>query len=85
MNNETGVFGLLERIPVSGEAIPLAVRHEVQTGPAEIRTTFSGDKPQNYSIVIEKINFSDSNPTKNMVIRVTDPLSWKKQGELFRG
>lgn len=85
MNNETGVFGLLERIPVSGEAIPLAVRHEVQTGPAEIRTTLSGDKPQDYSIVIEKINFSDSNPTKNMVIRVTDPTLLEKTGGIVQG
>ena len=85
MNNETGVFGLLERIPVSGEAIPLAVRHEVETGPAEIRTTLSADKPQSYSILIEKINFSDSNPTKNMVIRVTDPTLLEKTGGIVQG
>lgn len=63
-NDQTGVYGTLNTSPSAHEAVPLALKNEVKTGPATILTTISGDKPQEYNIMIEKVNFSDSAPTK---------------------
>ena len=56
----------------------MAFRQEVKEGPAQILTTVSGNAPQLFDIVIDKISFSQNNPTKNMIIRITDPILLEK-------
>ena len=43
------------------------------------------ETPEAFSIVIEKIAAGDNNPTKNMVIRVTDPKLLEKTGGIVQG
>ena len=85
VNNETGVFGRMKQASYDGFPIPMALRQEVKTGPAQIYTTLSGNKPQKYDIVIEKVNINDQSPTKNMVIKVTDPVLLEKTGGIVQG
>lgn len=85
INSETGVFGTLELDYINPYQIPLGYRQEVEEGPATVLTTVSGNQPQEFQIRIEKVNFSDAAPTKNMVIRITDPKLLEKTGGIVQG
>ena len=88
-NTSTGVYGKASSIPANksswGNPVPVAMRYEVQTGPATILTTVSGSVPKEYDIMIEKIDLSDSSPTKNLVIRITDPELIEATGGIVQG
>ncbi len=84
-NNETGVYGQLKSKPVDHDPIPVCLKQDVQTGPAQIYTTISGTKPQVYDIEIEKVNLNDHSPTKNMVIKITDPDLLEATGGIVQG
>lgn len=83
-NTPVGVFGELEQ-ELTGQALPVAFRQEVQCGPATILATINGTEPQEYSIEIEKINLCALNGTKSMVIRVTDDRLLESAGGIVRG
>jgi len=84
-NTESGIFGQLNSPYFGGDTIPMALKQEVQTGPAVIFSTISGNKPQSFDIVIEKVNYSDVNPTKNMVIKITDEKLLSSTGGIVQG
>ena len=71
--------------PVQCEPVPLATRGEVHTGAATIYTTVEGKQPQAYDIQIERIATTDTNPTKNMVVKVTDPRLLQVTGGIVQG
>lgn len=71
--------------PTDGFTAPVAMKQEISEGPATIFTTLNGSTPKEYQIVIEKISIQDSNPTKNMVIRVTDPELLETAGGIVQG
>ncbi len=83
-NTQTGVFGTLTE-PIDGEAIPIAFKQEVQTGPATVLTTVDGDTPKEYSIEIERINLLDLSGSKAMVIKITDDELLGLTGGIVRG
>ncbi len=85
LNSETGVFGKINETPKKMYSIPLAFKHEVKTGPAQIICTIEGSQSRSYDIVIENVNLSDDSLTKNMVIRVTDPELLDKTGGIIQG
>ena len=90
-NTEAGVFGSLLRYPkISGSGedlgqVPIAFSYELQEGPATILTTIAGSAPQEYDIMIEKLVDSSSEPTRNMVIRITDPRLLEATGGIVQG
>lgn len=84
-NNETGVYGQLKTNPVAHEPIPICLKQDVQSGPAQIYTTISGTKPKAYDIEIEKVNLNDHSPTKNMVVKITDPELLEQTGGIVQG
>lgn len=84
-NNETGIYGECSMPPVQCEPVPLATRGEIHTGAATIYTTVQGKQPQAYDIQIERIATTDTNPTKNMVIKVTDPRLLEVTGGIVQG
>lgn len=85
LNNETGIYGTLNSKITPPVLIPIAFRQEVKASSATILTTLNGSTPQEYDIMIEKVNFGDTNPTKNMVIRITDPKLLAKTGGIVQG
>lgn len=84
-NSETGIYGVADQSPISAQPVPMAVRGEVETGSAMIYTTVEGKVPQAYGIVIERIASGDANPTKNMIIRVTDQRLLDATGGIVQG
>lgn len=87
-NDPTGIYGQINPAAMNwGDAapVPVAMRQEVKAGKAIVRTTIDGSEPEEYEISIERINFSESNPTRNMVIRVTDPRLISRTGGIVQG
>lgn len=82
-NNETGVYGRLTEAP---EGVPADVlpRAQVKAGPVELLVSIDGSGPRAYSARIEKVNSADQ-PTKNLVIRVTDPRLIEATGGIVQG
>lgn len=85
MNRPTGVYGCMESSLPQGSAVPVAMCQEVHTGNATILSTVDGTGPHSYAIRIEKVDYDDSTPTKNMVIRVTDKALLQKTGGIVQG
>lgn len=85
INNETGVFGRLSGKPQADVEMPLAYKNEISEGAASILATVSGNTAQEYDILIERINYNDSNPTKNMVIKIVDPELIRATGGIVQG
>jgi len=84
-NTESGVFGLMDSPPVIGEPIEMAYKQEVKIGPASILATVNGNAPEEYGIVIEKIDYNDKNKVKNMVIKITDRGLLNSAGGIVQG
>lgn len=89
-NNKCGIFGILTADAVNElccgcEEFPLAYRQEVKTGKAEIYSTIDGSTPKKYSAEIESIDYTGSDSTKNMVIRITDKELIEKTGGIIQG
>ena len=85
VNNATGVYGTLSRRPDVTLSLPVAFSYEVKEGKATILTTVSGSQPKEYEVMIERINHSDAETTKNMVLRITDPELLEKTGGIVQG
>ncbi len=84
-NCESGVFATLNREFCSSQPLPIALRQEVATGKALLLCTVDGGEPVYYDISIEAVNLSDANPTKNLVVRITDPDLIEKTGGIVQG
>ena len=83
-NEESGIFGRLDKIDQAKAAIPLGFRQEIQKGKATIYTTIDGKTPKEYEISIEEIRLDGSN-SKNLVIKVTDEELLSKTGGILQG
>lgn len=84
-NTETGVYGTLYQRPLNEEAIPIGLKQQVKEGPAQIITTLDDNQRKYYDIEIERVNYNVNSPTKNMVIKVTDPILIEKTGGIVQG
>lgn len=85
MNEQSGVYGYIEDYSSLNEAIPLAMRQEIKIGKAYIYTTISGTTPEKYEVMIEKIDLSDNEEFKNLIIRITDERLLDKTGGIVQG
>ena len=84
-NTESGVFGVMESPPALDGAIPMAYKQEVEIGPAKIISTIDGNTPKEFDVLIEKIDYSDKNKVKNMVVKITDRELLSKAGGIVQG
>lgn len=85
VNSQCGIFGLGSMPDYEAEAVPMAMRHEVEAGPAVIRCTLSDNTVEEFSVEIEKVSVMQDNPTKNMVVHVTDKTLLEKTGGIVQG
>jgi len=86
-NTECGIFGILpesSQLGAFGEAIPVAQRADVHTGKAAILANCEGDAVCAYEIEIEKL-YGGSAPTRNLMLRVTDPELIALTGGIVQG
>lgn len=82
-NNETGVYGTLDS-PREGTPMDVLSRNQVKPGPVEILASIDGSGPKLYSAEIKKVNPADQ-PTKNLVISVTDKRLLESTGGIVQG
>lgn len=85
VNDKTGIYGSCCYAPAANKPVKTATRSEVHTGNATIYTTVSGSRPQAFDIRIERVAATDANPTKNMIIRITDPKLIELTGGIVQG
>ena len=86
-NTECGIFGILpegSRLEAVGEAIPVAQRADIHTGKAAILANCKGETVCAYEIEIEKL-YGGSAPTRNLMLRVTDPELIALTGGIVQG
>ncbi len=85
-NTEGGIFGkLCENTEIEkNESLPVAKKEEIKRGKATILSNIEGDDVEEYEIEITAIYY-DGEPTKNMLIRATDPRLLAKTGGIVRG
>jgi len=86
LNCEAGVFGSI-RYPFYGdvEPLPVAFKQDVLIGKALVLCTIDDQGPKYYDITIESANLSDSNQTKNLVVRITDEELLARTGGIVQG
>lgn len=84
-NSDAGVYGTMDTIPVTGEAVTTARKQEVHTGPAEILTTIEGNTPRRYEAIIESVDLREDQDVKNLVVRVTDETLLQTTGGIVQG
>ncbi|MCL2107547.1 MAG: SpoIVB peptidase [Oscillospiraceae bacterium] len=85
-NGETGVYGHLAMAPpADGETLPVALKSEIHTGPAQILATVDGNEAQYYDVEITKVSANANARQKNMTIRVTDPRLIASTGGIVQG
>lgn len=85
VNSQAGIFGIGSMPDRQADPVPLAMRHEVEAGPAVIRCTLDSNQVEEFSVEIEKVSIAQDNPTKNMVLHVTDSRLLEKTGGIVQG
>ncbi len=84
-NNRCGVFGKLYHCPANAEAMPMALKQDIETGPAQILCTVDGNTPETYDVMLEEIDYSGTDSTRNMTVCVTDNTLLDKTGGIVQG
>ncbi len=85
-NCSIGIFGDLTNIATSNQpALPVAMAHEVELGPAYIRTVIDNDKIEQFDVKIVKVNKQNKPAIKGMVIEITDPRLLEITGGIVQG
>lgn len=85
-NTEEGIFGVAEENFFKfGEPLEVASASEIKEGKATILCTLEGKSPKEYEIEIVRVLRGSGKSSKNMVIRVTDPILLQKTGGIVQG
>lgn len=84
VNDETGVYGRYTGA-FSGQSCEVAQPQQIALGDAEIWATVSGSTPKSYSVRIERVNMTSSDPNRNLLIKVTDPDLLAATGGIVQG
>ena len=85
-NEQTGLFGILDPQTLSSrQTVETADKSEVREGAATIRCTLDDGEIREYSIEIVRIYRLFGGTTKNMLLRVTDPVLLEKTGGIVQG
>lgn len=83
-NEKEGIFGKLSA-PPEGERVALGHKSEIKKGKAYIRTSTDGEGVEEYEIEITKVSKNGTNPSKGLVIQVTDERLLEKTGGIVQG
>ena len=86
-NTTEGIFGVCdEEIMESScfEPIPIALKQEIELGPAQIICSVTGE-PEFYDVEIAEVNLDGDNINRGIVIRVTDEKLLTLTGGIIQG
>ncbi len=85
-NTNFGVYGTFTASPTHiNESLPIAMKHQIKPGPAQVITSISDNTPQIYNLNIVSINYDHKSPTKNMIIEITDEKLLSQTGGIVQG
>lgn len=86
-NTGFGIYGTLVK-PLPGfsnqNPVPIGLKQEVKPGKAKVRVVLDGVS-KDYAIRIEKVDGSNKNIKKGMILKITDPELLKKTGGIVQG
>ena len=85
-NTACGIFGTLtdHTLYCEENAVETATEEEIHTGKAEILSCVSGDTPQRYEVMIEKVTV-DAEDGRSLTLSVTDSALLEKSGGIVPG
>ncbi len=86
-NTACGLFGTIEgesNAISTQRPVPVAQKDEVRTGNATILANCAGDEVREYAVEIERI-YASAAPTRNLLLRVTDPALLERTGGIVQG
>ncbi|HWT74533.1 MAG TPA: SpoIVB peptidase [Mobilitalea sp.] len=86
-NTYQGIFGIINSGYVQSmntKALEIGLKQEVKKGKAMVRCTVE-DKVEDYDIVIESIDVSNTNHSKGIVLRITDQRLLNLTGGIVQG
>ena len=83
-NTGRGLFGTSHTPPV-GQALEVATRDQIHTGPATILSTVAEESVREYSVEILKIYPNTKTGDRNMLLKVTDPTLLEATGGIVQG
>lgn len=83
-NSPFGIYGRLFHV-LPGEAIPVALAHEVKEGPAEILTVLDGDRVERFSVEILSVSRQHRPDGKGLVVKVTDAQLLSRTNGIVQG
>ena len=86
-NTPGGVFGTLGSGDFfqNSQAVAVADRDEVRTGPAVILSNVSGDEVREYAVEITRIFPQNGEDTRDLMLKVTDPDLLAATGGIVQG
>ena len=88
LNTEAGVYGKVNDYGVSqlpSDPVPIAMKQDVHTGKAYVRTNAINGVFDEYEIEIESINSDKNSDDKGMTIRITDERLLEKTNGIVQG
>lgn len=86
-NTAEGIFGVCDEELVANSAyepVPIALKQEIELGPAQIICSVSGE-PEFYDVEIVEINLEHENVNRGIVIRVVDEKLLMLTGGIIQG
>ena len=86
-NTNAGIFGVLNGADdyVGGEAVEVARRGQVKTGPATILSNVTGDEVKEYQVEIVHLYPATADKMRNLMLQVTDPELLNLTGGIVQG
>lgn len=86
-NTPFGIFGDVVIDMTDGTStLPIALKDQVQEGPAQIYTVIEGEKVEQFDIEVQRVSRQQYTPSgKGLVIKVTDPRLLGATGGIVQG
>ena len=86
VNSSGGIFGTVADPDFlsGGTPVPVAAAGQIPTGPATILATISGSDVREYRVELVRLYGADE-PTRNLLLRITDPALLSATGGIVQG
>ncbi len=85
INNDTGLYGVLNSPAQMFEPVEIANIQDVKKGHAQILCTLDDEGAKYYDIEITHVDYDETNKTKNLQITATDKRLLAKTGGIIQG
>ena len=89
MNSVEGIFGTVDlkgADAISGEAMPIGLKQDVEPGKAQILCCVDGEKiPKSYDVNIKAVHLDHDNINRGIELEVTDAALLEQTGGIVQG